>query len=337
MKKFEADVVSGKVNLTAHGTEVTNPAATLKGVLADPKSSEHDKQAALATWYASRGPEANNDLRTAIGPPEMSITLANDKYLTGNAGRAAFEGKRQELEDRFLNPDLKDDPLKQLLRDVQSFYAELMEKRDHIANPANYPELPVGLRHTLVQQVEASYAKVALLRNRVAARCKDEHVGDDKLGASMGLEKKMATVRTERANAAVGRRAAVDLRAKHNGALSAGHGTSPREELDRPTLVTNDASNKVRELYAKSDTAWTNGIAHMTAAEEAERNMFKEDCLAAPSVLVALAAAEKSAEEYRAASTSFMVVQADLAVIMQHSGKAVDWSGADKRDYGTLD
>ncbi|CAN5605066.1 hypothetical protein BH11MYX1_BH11MYX1_08080 [soil metagenome] len=337
MKKFESDVATGKVNLTSHGTEATNPGATLKAALGNPASTEHDKQVALANWYAARGPEANADLRTAVGPPEMSITLANDKYLTGNVGKAAFEGKRQELEDRFLDPAVKDDPLKQLLRDVQSFYAELMEKRDHIANPANYPELPVQMRHTLVQQVQAQYAKVALLRARVAARCKEQHVGDDKLSATMGVDKKMATVRTKRETATVSRRAAVDQRAKHNGALSAGHGSSPREELDRTTVITNDASKKVRELYQKSDAAWVTAIARMTSAEEAERTMFKEDCLTPASALIAIAAAEKSAELYEEASREFISVSAKLATIKGHSGKAVDWSGADARDYGTLD
>lgn len=343
MKKFEQDVVSGKANLTSHGAEFGDPAADLKAVLSDPTKSEHDKQVALSVWFSKRGPEASADLRSSLGPPQMNIALDGDKYLTGSAGQGVFEGKRQALEDRLLDPEMKGDKVKDLLREVQGLYTEQLEKRDHIANPANYPELPNGLRHELVKQVEGNYQKIALLRDRVASRAKEEGLGD--VSSNPILNKKMQTVNRLRSTAQEARGHAVDGRAKHNGALSAGHEV-PRDKLDRVSSSTvsdqvfggkKSGNTQVRELYKQSDASWQQAQGEMTRAEEAERKMFQEDALSPASQAAAISAADLASEAYTEAAVDYQIVTKELLQITKISKDVVNWDGYDKQFYGTLD
>ncbi|MEO8842864.1 MAG: hypothetical protein ABI591_10595 [Kofleriaceae bacterium] len=343
MKKFEQDVVSGKASLTSHGTELGDPAADLKKILADPSKSEHDKQVALSVWFSKRGPEASADLRATLGPPQMNISLDGDKYLTGSTGQGVFEGKRQSIEDRLLDPEMKGDKVKDLLREVQALYTEQLEKRDHIANPENYPELPNGLRHELVKQVEGNYQKIALLRDRVASRAKEEGLGD--VSSNPTLNAKMQTVNRARQAAREARGHAVDGRAKHNGALSAGHEV-PRAELDRVSSSTvsdqvfggkKSGNTQVRELYTKSDASWAQAQTEMAKAEDAERKMFQEDALSPASQGAAIAAAIAAAEAYTQANVDYQIVAKELIQITKISKDVVNWDGYDKQFYGTLD
>ena len=112
MKQFETDVASGKIPLIDNVATTGTPGATLKNVLSDPKSTEHDKQMALAAWFAKKGPDASAELRSALGPPQMNIALDGDTYLTGAQAQGVFEGKRQALEDRLLEPTLTGDAVK---------------------------------------------------------------------------------------------------------------------------------------------------------------------------------------------------------------------------------
>lgn len=339
MKQFEADVASGKVQLVDQVKDTGTPGASLKAVLADPKSTEHDKQMALAVWFSKKGPDASAELRGALGPPQMNVALDGDKYLTGAQAQGVFEGKRQELEDRLLDPALAGDAIKALLRDVQGLYAELIERRDHIANPDNYKELPLAMRHELVKQTEANYQKVALLRDRVAARAKEDHLGD--ASGNPELTKKMQVVNARRKTAQEARGHAVDARAKHNGALDANHGPTPRSELDKVNINPSGAARadtaKVRGLYAASDAEWTKAQAFMEQASLAERNMFKEDALAKDSQDIALKAAEAAANAYTEATVSYQLVTNELLRIMKLSGSAVNWQGYDRGYYGTID
>lgn len=339
MKQFEADVVSGKVQLVDQVKDTGTPSANLKAVLADPKSSEHDKQMALAVWFSKKGPDASSDLRGALGPPAINVALDGDPYLTGAAAQGVFEGKRQALEDRLLDPALTADATKALLRDVQGLYAELIERRDHIANPDNYKELPLAMRHELVKQTEANYAKVRLLRDRVAARAKEDNVGD--AGSNPELNKKMKTVDDRRKMAQEARSHAVDARAKHNGALDANHGPTPRSELDKmninPSAAAQDSTVKVRAHYAASDTEWTKAQAKMDEASLAERNMYKEDALAKDSQDIAMKAADAAAAAYVEAAFWYQSVVSELLKVMKMSGSVVNWQGYDKGYYGTMD
>ena len=351
MKKFEDDVVSGKAHLSSRATDAGNPAADLKAILSDKSKSEHDKQVALATWFAKRGPEASADLRSSLGPPQLNVALDGDKYLTGSTGQGVFEGKRQELEDQLLDPELKGDKVKSLLRDVQALYAEQLEKRDHIANPGNYPELSRDLRHLLVQQVAANYQRVAALRDRVAARAKEEGLGD--VSSNKILNQRIGAVNRLRALAQEARGHAVDARAKHNGALSAGHDV-PRAELDRTTAPNladrvldhkgkdRSGNTQIRDLYQESDGKWAEAQGDVLRAEEAERAMYKEDALSDASQSAAITAAETSLTSYKAAYMAYQSVVAELAKIVKISRPSglVNWSGYDgprAQDYGTKD
>jgi len=308
---FQKRVANGSVTLTNHPGS-----AELKAVLKCPQSSEKDKQNAMAQWFATRGPEASSDLRTTIGTPTMNVALDGDKYLTGSAGFAAAEGKRIELEDRFLDPKLEGDAVKKLLQDVQALYADQLEKRDHVANLVNYPELPNALRHELVKQVQGNYEKIAALRNRVAARAKEAGLGDP--GTNPVLNMEMRTVSTHRTETTKLRGQAVDRRAKHNGALSAGHGSSPRDALIGRTGV---GTEKIGELYKKSDMAWTSGIQMMTTAVEHERQMYREDCLDKKSQDAAIAVGGAARNCYDSAQRLFAESIADLDVIYQQALK----------------
>jgi len=339
MKQFETDVASGKVQLVDQVKDTGTPGANLKAVLSDPKSTEHDKQMALAVWFSKKGPDASGELRGALGPPQMNVALDGDKYLTGAQAQGVFEGKRQELEDRLLDPALAGDAIKALLRDVQGLYAELIERRDHIANPDNYKELPLAMRHELVKQTEANYQKVALLRDRVAGRAKEDNLGDP--GGNAELNKKMQTVNARRKTAQEARGHAVDARAKHNGALDANHGPAPRSELDKlnlnPSGAARESTARVRGLYAASDTEWTKAQGKMDEASLAERNMFKEDALAKDSQDIAAKAADAAANAYVEAAFWYQSVTTELLKIMKMSGSVVNWQGYDRGYYGTID
>ncbi|HEY4179780.1 MAG TPA: hypothetical protein VGM90_23220 [Kofleriaceae bacterium] len=332
MKKFQDDVVSGKITLTSHGTEATNPAATLKAKLSDPTLSDHDKKVALAEWFAARGPEASADLRTSLGPPQLNVALDGDKYLNGATNKAVFEGKRQALEDRFLDPDLHGTKVKDLLRDVQALYVEQVERRDHIANPDNYRELPVGLRHELVKQVEGNYQVVAQMRARVAARCGEENIGDP--SANKQVSQKMGVVDRTRKIAQEERGKAVDARAKHTGALDANRGVSPRQELDH---YYGPGGSTAVALYAVSDDQWNKAQLHMEEAQRAERDMFIEDALTEDSQKKAIAAADRSTAAYQHAALAYNACVGELHAIMKSSKDRVNWAGYDTSFYGTRD
>jgi hypothetical protein len=309
MDEFMKKVAAGSIDLKRDPG-----AAELKKTLESAKS-EQEKQAALAKWFSQRGADAAGDLRGAIGPPSMSVTLDGDKYLSGTTGAAAFEGRRVALEDRFLDPKLEGDKIRDLLHDVQTLYVEQLERRDHIANPKNYPELPVALRHQLVQQAAARYELVRQLRMRVAGRAKEAGLGD--ANGNTRLNQQMGEIASERRQASSLRSHAVDRRAKHNGALSAGH-DSPRHELTRTMGV---GTKKIGELYAKSDEAWKNGIERMTRAEETERKVYLEDNLGAESRAKAVKVAGAAVDDYRAAQKMFAECVSCLDVIYQQAMK----------------
>jgi hypothetical protein len=301
---FLAKVAAGKIVASVKNAGAL---AALKQTLLDPKVDDKAKQRALAKWFADSGPEATSQLRDAIGPPNMNIALEGDKYLTGSAGQAQFDGKRIAFEDRLLKPDLSGDEVTTLLRDIQALYVELLEKRDHVANPVNYPELPHSMRHQIVLQVQANCALLAALRQKASAKAKDLNVGDT--GGNATLNKKILDVRSARAAAAEQRSAAVDGRAKHAGALSAGR-DNPRQ-----ILMARHAGDNIGAAYKLSDQGWQQGLDGMTAAEAAERELYTEPCLAASSQDKAIAAADKSIESYRKAGAGFKTCAAALLQI----------------------
>ncbi|MEO7730951.1 MAG: DUF4157 domain-containing protein [Kofleriaceae bacterium] len=330
MTEFQNKVARGEFSVGDKG-------ADLKAILGDARKTDAEKQAATAAWYAKRGPDASKELREAIGAPKLAVTLDGDRFMTGAAGQAVFDGKLAALEQRLQDSKLAGDAIKTLLRDVVALYADLLEKRDHIASPANYPELPNGLRHELVKQVSANYGAVQQLRGRVAAKAKTDGLGD--VSGSPELNRKMAEVNRLRVAAATARSSALDRRRKHDGAQSAGI-DSPRAEIHsdkRPNK--NKGERLVLAHYVEADAAWRDGLTHMDAAEAHERAMFREDCLATASQNIAIKAAGDAIASYRVASTDFLKCRLVLDVIYQDTKKALakQFAGYDVQSYGTLD
>jgi hypothetical protein len=221
----------------------------------------------------------------------MNVVLDGDKYLTGAAGQGVFVGKFTALEDRLLDPKLAGDAIKVLLRDVHALYVEQTEKRDYIANPTNYPELPPALRQKLVKQVDTNYAMLYPLRQRVLAKAKEANVGDG--GTDAELDKRQTELYRERARMMTARGFAVDRRMKHAGAGSAG--------LDNPRKsLTGEAA-----AYATADKAWGDAIKAMTDADGQRQTMLKEDSLDQASRDAAKQQAGLAVDSYKRAADGF--------------------------------
>lgn len=151
----------------------------------------------------------------------------------------------------------------------------------------------------------------------------------------------MQTVNARRLAAQEARGHAVDARAKHNGALDANYGPTPRSELDHMNINSSAAAQestvKLRSHYAVSDTDWTNAQAKINEASLAERDMFKEDALSKDSQDLAIKAADAAVTAYAEAVFWYESVVGELLKIVRMSGSVVNWQGYGRGYYGTID
>jgi hypothetical protein len=341
IQKFMDKVAKGQTTLTTHGTEAGNPAEDLTKVLADPNATEDQKHRAMVQWFSERGPEATADMRSAIGEaPKYSVTLEGDAYITGAAGQAAFDAKYKAIEDRSLDPALDKAALEKLLAEVQDLGASENNRRQMIANPARYPDLPNGLRHELCQQIMPNIQACNALRGKIASKAKKE--GAEGLFPDAALAEKWAKMSDMRDKALAMRRQANDRRKKHDGVQTLGS-RSARNDAGR-TISSNDTLDQVREFYKVADASWSSGTGQMMAAETMENVASRQTLGNAESVAKATQAVDAAKSAYMAAHNAFLDARLNCDKVYGLT-RGTDWNtkyldfdgGYVKADYGGMD
>ncbi len=142
MDDFAKKVESGEYN-KFRGTEGDAAREQLKSDLAQAGDDPDKRKEALAKFTKDGGDAALSQVKDATGADgEHYVKLDGDKYLTGAAGREDLD-KQIAAYDKQVNSGAEDPGT---VGDVRALLAAQKERQRQISDPANYPELPSGVR-----------------------------------------------------------------------------------------------------------------------------------------------------------------------------------------------
>lgn len=331
METFAKKVESGEYK--SHVGVVGDSAnEALKQELAAAGKDPDKRKAALANFAKNGGDSALSQIKAATGEDgEHHVALAGDKYLTGAAGREALDKQIADTQKQVYGGGGQDPGT---VGDVRALLAAQKERAREVGNPANYAELPAGVRAQEVARSKADIEKLELLLatakdDRAAMADPADNKGSTPAGGGNApktpgaveptaeqakLQENSETLAKARAE---NDKAYADARLQHkvqdgyyNGNST---GRSAREQLGEKTFGVFD--NTETKAYSHADKAYADAQAALKEANKQE-GVYDRTGDDSPADSAASAeAARKGAEAHRLAAQKFAEAQKEYEAI----------------------